>query len=170
MLTRVTFTSVTEFHLVSSLLITLEKLEALLKCLCRLFACFSFIRKTPKWRYRVWVILPTVLRLTSSRFPWICFFRYEMIFLLQCEFSVHFKSSHFGFFFQWKEEGISATSEHIAAIQSKMESFVTIVKGWKPLTIVAKLSISDVHWYTGYNSGILRYFYSLSVFLLFVLD
>ena len=51
-----------------------------------------------------------------------------------------------------------------------MESFVTIVNDWKPLTIVAKLSISDVHWYTGYTSGTLRYLYSLSVFLLFVLD
>ena len=36
------------------------------------------------------------------------------------------------------------TGESRAAATSKMERFVIIVNGWKPLTIITKRSISDV--------------------------
>ena len=39
-------------------------------------------------------------------------------------------------------------------VTSKMESFATIVNGYKPLTIVAKLSILNVFGSPGYASDI----------------
>ena len=44
----------------------------------------------------------------------------------------------------WKVQYLSARGGSRAAATSKMECFVTIVNGWKPLTIIAKHSILDV--------------------------